>query len=354
MKEIKIKDKIIGDNQPVFIVAEMACTHDGSMEIAKRIIEAACDAKADAINFQMTSLSDWMVPDYNVGGVSAGKDKSDIYGYLEKIYSFSEKDWEELFDYARVKGLIISATVNDLPSARLAVRLNLDIYQIHSSALSEKNLVKEVAKIKKPICLKIGGTFLGEIERVISWIKEEDNDQIMLLHGFQSYPTKLENVNLKFIHSLKRLFALPVGFADHTDGGTEFALTVPLLALAFGANFIETHLTHDRTKQCEDFESALNPEDFERFVQNVREIEKTFGQEAAHIFSKDELEYRNVSKKRIVAKQDIKEGEEIIEDKICFKRANDGLLPDIAEYLIGRITNKEIKANDPITWDKIK
>lgn len=353
-KNIRIKNKTIGDGLPAFLVGEMACSHDGSIEIAKKIIDAAADANADAINFQMTSLPDYMVPTYSAGGVSEGKDKSDIYGYLERIFWFGEKEWKELFDYAREKDLIISATCNDLPSVHLAAKLNLDIYQIHSSSLSEENLVKEIAKQRKPICLKIGGSFLGEIERVISWIKEEDNNEIMLLHGFQSYPTKLENVNFRFIPTLKKMFALPVGFADHTDGSSELALIVPLLSLPFGANFIEKHLTHDRDKKCEDFESALNPEDFKKFVENVRKTEKTFGQQAVHIFSKDELEYRQISKKRVVAKEDIKENEKITEEKIAFKRANEGVYPDEVRHLIGRVVNREIKENEPITWDKIR
>ena len=355
IRSIKIRDKIIGDNYPTFIVAEMACSHDGSMEIAREIIKAASNANADVINFQMTFLEDYMVPNYSGGGVSKGKvtEKSKIYNYLEKILWFGEKEWEELFELAREKGLIISTTCNDLKSVKLATKLKTDIYQIHSSSLSEKDLVRSIAKEKKPICLKIGGAFLGEIEKTILWIREEGNDKIMLLHGFQNYPTKLENVNLKFISTLKKLFGFPVGFADHTDGSLELALFVPLLALPFGANFIEKHLTHDRSKRCEDFESALNPEDFKKFVSYVREAEKTFGEEIMHIFSPDELKYREISKKRTVAKVDIKKNEKITKEKIAFKRANEGIYPDESKYLIGRISKKKIKRDEPLTWDKV-
>ena len=323
-------------------------------EIAKKIIDAAAQSKADAINFQMTDLPSYMVKDYSAGGISQGKDKSDIYKYLEKIIWFKEKEWQELFNFARHKDLIISATVNDLESARIATKLGVDIYQIHSSSLGEKDLVAKVAQSNKPICLKIGGTFLGEIERVIALIKEKGNDQLMLQHGFQSYPTKIEEVNLKYIPTLKALFSLPVGYGDHTDGSDPLALIVPLLSIPFGVSFLEKHITHNRNDKCEDFESALGPDDFKKFVQYVRIAEKSLGQSHIHLFSEDESNYRNISKKRVVAKVDIKIGEKITQDKIAFKRANQGLLPDEAHYLFNRKTKEAIAKDQPITWDKLQ
>jgi N,N'-diacetyllegionaminate synthase len=354
MNEIKIKGKKIGNNNPVFIVAEMACSHDGSMEIAKKIIEAAFKAGADAINFQMTDLANYMVENYSAGGVSQGKGKGDIYKYLEKIFWFKEKEWQELFNYAKKKNLIISATINDLKSGEIAHKLNADIYQIHSSSLGEKNLVKQVARFKKPVCLKIGGTFLGEIEKAVGLIINEGNYKTMLQHGFQSYPTKIEEVNLRFITALKKMFDLPVGYGDHTDGSDPLALVIPLLSIPFGVSFLEKHLTHNRAAKCEDFESALNPDDFKRFVAYVRMAEKGLGQEQCHIFSQDEKQYRNISKKRAVAGADIRAGERITENKIVFKRANQGIFPEEADYLLKRIAKQDIKKDEPITWDKIQ
>ena len=353
-KSIKVGEKTIGGGHPAFIIAEMACSHDGSMEIAKKIIDAAAESRADAINFQMTSLAEYMVPNYSAGGVSEGKDESDIYGYLKKIFWFGENEWKELFDYAKERDLLISVTCNDIPSAKLATTLGADIYQIHSSSLSEEKLVKTIAKNEKPICLKIGGTFLGELENVISWIMEEGNEEIMLLHGFQNYPTKLEDVNMRFIPTLEKLFALPVGFADHTDGGSELALVVPLLALPFGASFIEKHLTHDRTQKCEDFESALNPEDFKKIVNNVREAEKIFGSESMRTFSEDELKYRQVSKKRAVANRDMDKGNILKSEDIIFKRSDEGILPDESKFVIGRKLKFNIKENNPIKCDSFE
>lgn len=130
------------------------------------------------------------------------------------------------------------------------------------------------------------------------------------------------------------------------------ALIIPLMALPFGANVIEKHVTHDRSLKGEDFESALDPKDFELFVRNIREVEKSFGLSSVRPFSEDELNYRQVVRKRAVASRDIKKGEKITENNIVFKRADEGVFPDEIQYLLGKATNKPIKKNEPITWDK--
>jgi sialic acid synthase SpsE len=354
MKSIEVKDKIIGDGYSTFIVAEMAWSHDGSIEKAKKIIKAAAEANADDINLHITSLEDYMIPQYGSGRarVSAGKDVQHIYNYLKSI-NLDRKDWVELFQYAKKQGLIISAMCNDLPSVEFASDLEPDIYVISPSCFCEEDLIREIAEKKKPIFLRIGGAYLGEIERAIFLIKEFGNSDIALIHGFQNYPTKLENMNLKFIQSLKQMFSLPVGFADHTDGDSELALVVPLVALPLGANIIEKHITHDRSLRGEDFESALDPGNFKKFVLNLREIEKTFGSPSIKPFSEDEINYRQVLKKRTVANRDIKKNEQLTKDNMTFKRSDEGVYPDESKYLIGRTVKDGIKKNEPITWDNI-
>jgi sialic acid synthase SpsE len=261
--------------------------------------------------------------------------------------------WKELFAYAKELGVFIIAMCNDLPSLRFASKLNPEAYDIHASCLSDEDFVKEVAKQKKPVFLGIGASSLGEIERAISWIRETGNGEIALMYGFQSYPTKLEDMHLKYIQSLKQMFLLPVGFADHTDGGSEFALITPLIASAFGANIIEKHLTHDRSARGEDFESALNPSDLTRLVQLLREVEKADGSPAVRPFSEAELKYRQVSKKRAVARVDIKKNEKLTKDKVAFKRADAGVYPEETKFLIGRRAQCSIMKDESLTWEKM-
>lgn len=354
MRCVKVGNKIIGDGHPAFIVAEMAMCHDGSIEKAKKIIAGAAEAKADAINFHITSMEDYMIPQYrgSRGSIAAGKDTPTIYDKLS-TKNLGREAWRELFDYARDRHLLISAMCNDLPSVEFASQLGPDMYGIHSSCLGEEDLVRTVAAKRKLIFLKVGGTYLGEIERTVLLIQEMGNHQIVLIHGIQSYPTKLEDMHLMYIQSLKQIFSLPVGFADHTDGSSELAMIVPLVALPFGANVIEKHITHDRSLKGIDFESALNPKGLKDLIRNLREIEKTFGSPAVRPFSEAEADYRQLAKKRTVATKVLGKGERITVDKITFKRSDEGIYPDENKYLIGRMTNKRIEKDEPITWDKI-
>lgn len=346
--------KSIGDGCPTFIIAEMAWSHDGSVKKAKKIIDAAADARADAICFHLTSMEDYMVPHYRTGKgrVSAGKETIPIYEYLSNI-NLNKKDWKVLFSHAKKQGLLICVMCNDLPSVALGSELGADGYIISPASLCEEDLVKEVAGKKKPVFLRIGGANIAEVEKAIDWVRKTGNGDIVLIHGFQSYPTKIEDTHLRFISTLKRMFFLPICFADHVDGGSELALVVPLVALAFGANAIEKHLTHDRSLRGEDFESALDPGDFQRFVRNVREIEKAFGLPFVRPLSKAEKEYRNIARKRTVASRDIKAGEKITREKITFKRSDEGVFPDESGDLIGRTSTKDIKKNDPLTWNNV-
>ena len=353
MKQIRVKNKIIADNLPAFIVAEMAWSHDGSLENARKIVKVASDARADAIKFHITSLEDYMVPHYGSGKgrVSAGKEERRIYDYLKSI-NLDRKAWKELFSYAKELGLLICTMCNDLPSFNFASKLDPDIYDIHSSCLSDEDFIKEITKELKPVFLGIGASTLGEIERAISWIKETGNNDIALMYGFQSYPTRLEDMHLRYIQSLKQIFSLPVGFADHTDGDSELALITSLVSLPFGANIIEKHVTYDRSARGEDFESALDPHDLKKFVQLVREVEKAFGSPAVRPFSEQEINYRQVSKKRAVAKVNIKKNEKITKDKIAFKRSDEGVYPEESKFLIGRTAKSDIKKDEGLTWEK--
>ena len=333
----------------IFVVAEMACAHDGSIDIAKEIIDAAKKSGADAINVQMTVLEDYMVPTYNGGGVSEGKvGKSTIFEYLEKLLWFGENEWRILFNHAKKQGLIISVTCNDIKSAEMASRLSADMFQIHSSSLSEERLVRKVASFKKPICLKIGGSYLAEIEKTISWIREEGNDKILLQAGFQNYPTKIEDMNLKLVSTLQNLFGYPVGYGDHVDGGLEPAKFISLLAIPYGVAFIEKHLVHNRDTKPEDFESALNPSDFKDFVKYVRMAEKALGSENFDILSDAQISYRNVSKKKCVLTRNMKKGSILKEGDVSFKRSDEGVLIGEHKHFIGKRAVRDLKTNDPL------
>jgi len=350
------KFKKTKNRKPVFIIAEMAWSHDGSVNKAKRIIRGAARAGADAISFHITNMEDYMVKGY---GCSASeilknkKRKTTIYNYLDKI-NLKEKDWKKLFAFAKGLKLKICAMPNDKKSLKLCSKLNPQMYVLAAACFSEEDFIIEMAKKRKPVILRIGGATLSEIEKVINLIKKNGNSKIILLHGIQLYPTKIENTNLNLIPFLKKKFSLPVGLADHIDAESEMSLIVPLLAVPLGVGVIEKHLTHDRSQKGVDFEAALNPNEFKKFVDYIRETEKALGVPYFKSLSGPELKYRKTARKRTVALEDIKRGEKITKKNITFKRSDKGVYPDEIKKILGKKTKFDIKKDEPILKNKIK
>ncbi|MEK6704707.1 MAG: N-acetylneuraminate synthase family protein [Bdellovibrionota bacterium] len=355
MHQIDIGGKVIGDGYPAYVIAEMAWAHDGSLDKAKKIVSGASYAGADAISMHITSLEDYMVRDYGrlaKATLSVGKRTEDVYDYLDRI-SIKNSGWKELFAYAKSLGLAVCAMPNDIPSLKLCSELNPDSYVIAAACFAEENLVSEIARQRKPLILRIGGATLGEIEKVVNLIRVQGVEDIVLLHGIQLYPTKIENTDIRLIPSLKAIFGFPVGLADHMDAESPLSRMVPLVALGFGANVIEKHITHDRALKGEDYISSLNGDEFQKLVEYIRELEKSFGSPSMKPLSEGELRYRQVSRKRTVAGRAITKGTKITKEDIAFKRADSGVYPDEVTTVIGRTAASDIKLDGPITSDKV-
>jgi len=337
-----------------FIIAEMAWSHDGSIRKAKRIIKAAADAEADAISFHITNMEDYMVRDYDQPSKVISQDGKEIkmYDYLDRL-NLRESDWRKLFAYAKSLGLKICAMPNDNHSLELCRELNPDIYVIASASFGEEDFVKKIAREKKPIILRIGGALVQEIEKIIHLIRKYNKRKIVMLHGIQSYPTKIKDTNLSAILVLLRRFKLSVGIADHINAESLMSYIVPAMALSLGATFIEKHLTHNRSLKGLDYIAAFNPDEFKKFVIYIREAEVAFGTFSLDKLSLAERRYRKMVRKRTVAARDIRKEEKIEKSNITFKRANSGLYPDEIRRFFGKKTKCDIRKNQPIIKSKI-
>ena len=340
MRKLRIGNKVIGNREPAFVIAEVAASHEGSLEQAKRLLEVSREVGADAIKFQIFNADELVVSSHPK------------YHSFKQI-EFSLEQWLELLDYARKLEIIFLADVFDIPSLELMARTEVGGYKIHLTNLANPFMLAAVAKRKKPVFLAVGGALPEEIGRAIEIIKAEGNEDIILMHGYQGYPTSLEEINLRRITTLWESFSLPVGFLDHVDGSSEMSHIAPLVSLAVGACVIEKHITLDRSLKGRDYFSSLEPPQFRLLVGYIREIEKTFGRRDFRL-SSGELKYRQEVMKNIVAAIPIPRGTEKSPPILAFKRSSPGLPPAEAPNLLGRTTRVDIEKDEVITWEKVE
>jgi N,N'-diacetyllegionaminate synthase len=333
----------------VHIIAEMACSHEGDVALARKIIAGAGQARADSIQFQIWSLKDMVVPHHP------------DYPMLERL-ELSRSAWTELSHYARdsYPEMQIIACVYETGSVDFCEELAVDAFKIHSADLSNPRLIRYVAQTGKRIDLSVGASTIDEIQTAIEWIRETSSTEhrrrpnVWLMYGYQGFPTPTDAINLDYMVKLAELFELPLGYQDHSDAETEAAFWLPAAAVGMGVDILEKHITHDRSYKGIDHEAALNPDEFTRFVKMVREVEAARGNATPRPFSPEELKYRKYSKKSLVASRALPKGTRITEEDVLFMRATDlGLPPDQLNRLTGRITKEETKPYDLILEDDL-
>jgi len=333
------------------IIAEMAWAHDGSLDKAINIMKAAKNAGADAIGIHITDLDTYMVPHYGSGEgrVSAGKENIAIFKYLKDI-NLTNKNWCDFAVEAKKIGIQLCVMPNDHASLQFCEdHLKPEYYVVSAATFIEKDFIVALAKTGRNTVFRVGGATLGEIESTLNLFKNSRGGNVILLHGFQNYPTKLEDTNLLQMQSLYEMFGVPVGLADHIDGSDPVAKTIPMAALALGASCIEKHITWNRDEKGEDFEAALNPSDFKEFVAFIRAGEIALGQKHWGSLSEASERYRDISRKRMVAAKAISKNQVLSKDDIAFKRSDVGLSPALVDSIIGRTAKVDLTKNDGIT-----
>jgi len=342
MNEIKIGNKTIGEDHPIFIIAEAGVNHNGSLELAKKLIDAAVEARADAIKFQTFSTEKLIIkeaPKAEYQKKTTGTEESQ-YQMLKKL-ELNEEQHKALMDYANQRGIIFLSTPYDKQSVELLERLNVPSYKIASCDITNIPLIKEIAKKNKPIILSTGMANLEEIEEAINVIKKYHN-KLILLHCTTEYPTKLEDVNLRAMTTLKEKFDLLTGYSDHTVG-----ILVPLAAVSLGACLIEKHITLDKNLLGPDHNASISPIELNKLIYSIRKIEKALGsseKKATEIEQINKLTMR----RSLYANRDIKDGEVITKDMIGIKRPEIGLKPKYLPFIIGKKINKNLLKGQPI------
>lgn len=321
------------DPQRPFVIAEMACSHEGDRRLATVIVDAAGAAGADAIQFQMWTPAAIAVPDHR------------DFAVLQRL-ELSHADWSALADHVRARypSMEIIACVYERDAADFAASIGITAFKLHTADLSNPSLVTHVAPLARRVDLSVGASTIDEIDAALGWLRSHGNPGVWLMYGYQNFPTRVEDVHLRYLATLRERFGLPVGYQDHTDAEHPAAYWLPATALGLGVMIQEKHITHDRSKKGADHQAALNPDEFARFVEMTRAVDRGLGIAESRPFSPEDLRYRVYSKKSIVAARPLAAGTTIQASDLMFLRANElGLPPAEAGVLIGRPVTHDVE-----------
>lgn len=335
------------DENHVFIIAEAGVNHNGDINIAKKLIDAACKAGVDAVKFQTFKAEN--IVTQNAPKAEYQKETTGQGSQFEMLrkLELSFKDHILLKEYCDRKKTVFLSTSFDFESVDLLEKVGVKYYKISSGDLTNIPLLKYIAKLQKPIILSTGMANLGEVEIAVKVIRKYMNKSLYLLHCTSNYPTSYKDVNLNAMITLKNAFKLPVGYSDHTVG-----VEVPIAAVAMGAKIIEKHFTLDRHMDGPDHKASLEPDELKSMVDSIRNIESAFG-DGIKRCNKSEEKSKFVSRKSIVAKKLIEKGEIILLDMIDVKRPEGGISPRYIESVVGSKALNDIQKDSFIKWNNI-
>ena len=292
MAEIKIGDRLVGDGHPTYLIAEIGINHNGSVEIAKHMIDAAVDAGVDAVKFQKRTPEICTPPDQQ-------KQMRDTpWGYITYLeyrhkVEFGEAEYQEIDRYCKEKGITWFVSVWDEPSVDFMEKFAPPAYKIPSASLTDHNLLRHVRKTGRPLILSTGMSTMNEIEAAVKVLGREN---LVITHCTSTYPCEPDELNLRMIQTLRKEFGCPIGYSGH-----EVGLIPPVVAVAMGACLVERHLTLDRAMWGTDQAASVEPAGFARLVMYVHVGEASLGDGVKRVY---ESERSSLKKLRRVVSDD--------------------------------------------------
>lgn len=319
----------------VFIIAEAGVNHNGSLDLAKRLIDVAADAGADAVKFQ-TFRADKLVSktaqkaEYQKQTTDATESQ---YAMIKKL-ELDEAAHHELIAYCKIKEILFLSTPFDHDSIELLNHLGMEIFKIPSGEITNLLYLRHIGSLDKEVILSTGMADLGEVEDALDVLiaAGTTKNKITVLHATTEYPCPMEEVNLRAMQTIGNAFHVKIGYSDHTNG-----IEVPIAAVAMGARVIEKHFTLDKTMEGPDHKASLEPHELIAMVKAVRNIEKAMGngmKKPSHSEAKNIL----VGRKSIVASRLIKKGELFSEENLTAKRPGNGISPMQWDDIVGKIS----------------
>jgi sialic acid synthase SpsE len=335
--EVRLGERIIGAGAPAFVLAEIASAHQGSADEAIALARFASDAGADGVKFQLFRAGELIAPNDT---------RRETFDQIE----LSVEEWDRVLGESSELGVPLLAEVFDRESLSIAERSSVVAYKVHTTDMENPEFVRDVAATGKPLLLATGGYGIDAVAETLELARSAGNEQVVLLHGVQNFPTNVADSHLRYIECLKERFGLPVGFLDHVDGGSEMALLLPALAVAFGADLIEKHITRDRSAEGFDYQSSLEPKSFTGMVSLLREAESSFGSSDAPSGS-SASRYHSLMRRGVLSGTELATEKPLAREDVVFLRNERGLAPKDVGRILGRKPKERIAAFEPLTVD---
>ena len=337
-RELTVRGRSISDNDPTYIIGEIACGHQGDVDQCKKLIEAVADSGADAVQLE------FFYPPANAVG------SLDFYKIIESL-SFTREQWADLMTHARCYDIAVSAFVYDDVSMEWALALKPDMLKINSSDISNPDIIVAAAQSGLPFTLGTGASTMQEVEEAINLTLRHGGDRLVLQHGVQNFPTDANNAHIRRISLLKDKFDCLVMYADHTDAKLDIAQALDLTAIGMGACMIEKHIVLDRAQEGVDWQAALEPGEFKSYVNTMQAGWSALGPNFIQAPTDSDEKYRRFQKKSIVAASDIHAGAIITREHVAFLRAQ-GKDSGLSPMQFSRIEGRSIRRFIP-KWQQI-
>lgn len=327
----------------VIIIAEAGVNHNGSFELAKKMVDAAKEAGVDYVKFQ-TFNPKKLVSKYaekaEYQKETTGSDETQLQ-MLQKL-ALTEDNFLSLHDYCREVGIGFISTPFDLDSITFLETFDMDFWKVPSGEVTNLPYLEAIARTKRKVVMSTGMCDMNEIQDAIEVLEKNGTTEIILLHCNTQYPTPYEHVNLKAMNSIKDALHKEVGYSDHTQG-----IEVPIAAVAMGATVIEKHFTLDKNMEGPDHKASLNPAELRQMVAAIRNIEQAIGNGLKEP-SSSEMANKGVARKSIVASRSIKQGEVFSEENLTTKRPGTGISPMKWYEVIGKVASRDFSEDEMI------
>ncbi|WP_135854103.1 N-acetylneuraminate synthase family protein [Halorussus salinus] len=341
---MQIGGHAIGTDRPTFVIAEAGSNHDGDLEQAKSLIDAAADAGADAVKFQNFRAETMYAEE--AGSVGDDQSLREFVAEMEMPY-----DWiPELRDHCDDRGVLFMSTPLD---ERALDELDeyVPAFKIASSMLSHHPFLRRVAERDKPVVASTGAHDLEDVRSALSVLRDAGASEVALLHCVSSYPTPLESANVRAVATLAEEFDVPVGYSDHTTD----PVVAPAAAVALGASIVEKHFTLDSDLEGADHSFALEPDELDRMITAIRDAEVALGDGSVGVEAVERDWYES-ARRTVHATEDLDAGEVIEESAVSALRSGErerGVEPKFLDAVVGREATRDLDAGSGIRWDDV-